>query len=232
MAQDQLQGEFILKNETSPPDIYQTEREPDTISPSKQTIKNAPPLQGVKGHSKPHFYSAFSYYPKGIKFQDQEQDEEVILLVRQHFITNVPWILGIFLLGLLPVLLSFLIPFFPFLLLISQELLFLSLLFYYLILFSFALLYFTIWYFNVGIITNKRLIDIDVHNILVRVLSEARLNSIQDVTVTQVGGIRSIFNYGDIDIQTEALKQNIEFYRVPRPNFIRTVVGNLVVHRK
>lgn len=227
MAQ-KLEGEFILKKET-PPEQQQPEEKREIHSETIQ--EEMPTPTGIKMHTRPRFYSAFSYYPEGVKFQDQEADEEVILLVRQHFITNLPWILGFFLLSILPPLFFTFAPFF-FLIPVSEDLLFLSTVFYYLVLFSFTFLYFTVWYFNVGIATNKRLIDIDVHNILVRVLSEARLNSIQDITVTQVGGIRSIFNYGDVDIQTEGLKQNIEYYKVPKPNFVRTVIGNLVVHKR
>lgn len=226
MAQNNLQGEFILKNNTPPSPKPPTQK----LETRMKSLHDIPLPKGVTPHSKPHFYSAFSYYPEGVTIQDQEEDEEVILLVRQHFITNVPWILGFFLLGLLPPLFLLFGPLFIQISL-SLNLLFLTIVFYYLVLFSFTFLYFTIWYFNAGIITNKRLIDIDVHNILVRVLSEARLNSIQDITVTQVGGIRSIFNYGDVDVQTEGLKQNLEYYKVPKPNFVRTVIGNLVVHR-
>lgn len=220
MAENNLEGEFILKPTSS---------NPDTTTSTRSTLTSSENIKDTG--KKPKFYTSFCYYPKGVKFQDQESDEEVILLVRQHFITNIPWILGLFLIGVVPPLLFLFVPIF-YLIPISSNLLFFATVFYYVILFSFAIMYFTIWYFNVGIVTNKRLIDVDVHNILIRILSEARLNTIQDITITQVGGIRSIFNYGDIDIQTQGFKQNIEFYRVPHPNFIRTLIGNLILNKR
>lgn len=221
MPENNLQGEFIL---TPTPDEKNTDVK--TSQPADLSISEA-----ISPGKTPNFYSSFCYYPKNFRFQDQEQDEKIILLVRQHFITNLPWIISIFLLGFIPPIIFLIAPFFI-VIPISANLLFFINLFYYLVLFSFLIMNYTIWYFNVGIITNKRLIDIDVHNILVRVLSEARLAAIQDITITQVGGIRSIFNYGNVDIQTEGMKQNLEFYRIPKPNIVRTIIGNLVLNKR
>ncbi len=228
MPDKNLSGEFVLSEQKPDTQIPQTQ----TTTPQPALADTTPTNQHPHKHNNPHFFSAFSHLPKGVRFKNQESDEEVIILARQHFITNVPWIAGVILFALLPPVVFLLAPFFLPPLSILPILVTLSTAFYYVALSSLALLYFSMWYFNVGIVTNKRIIDIDVHNILTRVLSEARLSSIQDVTVTQVGGIRSIFNYGNIDIQTEARIQTLEFYRVPQPNFIRTVIGNLIIHRK
>lgn len=230
MPDNKLSGEFILSSEKEKIQVSDSDINSPTVSANTGSEKLT--VKENHTYSKPHFYSAFSHYPKGFTFKDQEEDEEVILLVRQHLITNLPWILGFTLLGFIPPLFFFFSPFFLSSFPVSGSMIAIIVSFYYLALFTFAILYFALWYFNVGIITSKRIIDIDVPNILIRVLSEARLNAVQDVTITQVGGIRSIFNYGDVDIQTEAVRQNLEFYRVPQPNFIRTVVGNLVVHRR
>lgn len=229
MPDQNLSGEFILTKPGEPkatPPVLKPETPP---TPAPTPVGSTKQLQK---HNKPHFFSSFCYYPEGVRFKNQESDEEVIILVRQHHITNVPWVVGIILLALIPPVVFLFGPYFIPPLSISPTLILLSTVFYYVALFSLALLYFAIWYFNVGIITNKRLIDIDVHNILTRVLSEARLNAIQDISVTQVGGIPSIFNYGNVDIQTQGTKQNIEFYRIPQPNFIRTIIGDLVVDKK
>jgi len=114
---------------------------------------------------------------------------------------------------------------------VNQILILISASFYYTVLVTFALIYFTIWYFNVGLVTNKRVIDLDVANILVKETSEARLSSIADVTYTQVGGIRGIFDYGDVRILTETYEQNIEFDRAPNPNMIRKIIGDLLANK-
>lgn len=223
MPDNKLKGEFVLtpENNTNTDDSSTL---PGNAAAKKNTEHN-------HTHSKPKFYSSMALYPDNFTFQNQEADEEVVLLVRRDFITNLPWIISIILLSILPVVVFLLAPIFFPSLSISQTLIILSLVFYFLVLFGFAMLNFAIWYFNAGIVTTKRVIDVDVPNILVRVLSEARLPSIVDVTYTQVGGIRSFFDYGDIFIQTEGIHQNIEFDRAPSPNTIRRIIGELVVDK-
>ena len=177
------------------------------------------------------FFSSLCQYPEGVTFQNQEADEEIVLLIRRDFITNVPWILSILFFALLLPALFILVPIFFPNIMVNQILILISASFYYTVLVTFALIYFTIWYFNVGLVTNKRVIDLDVANILVKETSEARLSSIADVTYTQVGGIRGIFDYGDVRILTETYEQNIEFDRAPNPNMIRKIIGDLLANK-
>lgn len=232
MPNPPLSGEFVLTPTSNTP---KGPAPASASAPAETATMPAPdPLTGIihnHAHSKPKFYSSLCHYPEGFTFQNQEADEEVILLIRRDFITNVPWILAVIFTALIPPLLFLTVPIFFPAISVSQPLIFLSIAFFYVMLFTFALLYFTIWYFNVGIVTNKRVLDIDVPNILVKVVSEARLVNIVDVTFTQVGGIRSIFDYGNIDIQTEGLHQTIEFDRAPRPNMIRKIIGELLVNK-
>lgn len=176
----------------------------------------------------PHFYSSLFHFPGGIFFQNQDEDEEIVLLVRRDFITNLPWILGALLLLLVPLVISLIFPlFFPFIT-ISESGIIVSGLFYYLIIFGFVLVNFSVWYFNIGLVTNKRVIDLDVSGILYKHVSETRLNLIEDVTYTQVGSIRSIFNYGDIFIQTAGAHPNFEFDRAPEPAKIVRIVADMI----
>lgn len=221
-----LSGEFVLSPEKDTPPT--TPAVAEAVS-ATSSIPDANKHNHT--HSRMHFFSSLGHYPENVTFLDQEADEEVVLVVRRDFITNLPWILSIILLTLVPPVLLFLVPIFIPSIFVSGSIITLAIVFYYLVVFGFGLLYFTIWYFNVGIVTNKRIIDIDVPNILVRHLSEARLSTIVDVSLTQVGGIRSFFDYGNIDIQTEAITQNIEFDRAPNPNLIRKVIGELIVNK-
>jgi len=222
MADSKLEGEFVLRpkpNEPTPPEPISQTQPATRAAHARHEKKNM------------HFFSSLGHYPKNVVFQNQEADEEVILVVRRDLITNLPWVLSMSILFLFPIFLAPLTSLFFPNLSISPILITLTLAFYYVMVFSFSLLYFAIWYFNVGIITNKRIIDLDVPNILVRHLAEARLANIVDVSYSQVGGIRSIFDYGNVDLQTEGLQQNIEFDRAPDPNFIRKVIGELLVHK-
>ena len=203
--QDQeLTGEFILNN------------------------KKQPVTKALGEEENLHFYSSLSYHPKKVKFENQEKDEEIVLLVRRDLITNVPWILTALILIFIPPLLflfsDFITPFIQ----ISPQTQLVSILFYYLAIFGFILVEFTLWYFNVGLVTNIRIIDLDVSGILYKHVSETRLNLIEDVSYSQVGSVRSVFNYGDVLIQTAGTLANFEFDRAPEPARIVRVIADMI----
>lgn len=225
-----LKGEFVL-NADKPATTPTPPTASDTAEAHGAASHSHHLLTHNHEHSKAKFYSSMSVYPENFTFQNQEADEEVVILIRRDFITNLPWIIAILLLFLAPPVLLVLGPIFFPAIQIAPTILGLIISFYYLVVFGFTLLNFAIWYFNVGIVTTKRAIDIDVPNILVKMISEARLPSIVDVSFTQVGGIRSFFDYGDIFLQTEGIHQNIEFDRAPSPNMIRKIIGELIVDK-
>lgn len=246
-----IEGEFILskngENTTFFKEIDIIEEKSDLPQeiPVK-TLENASPVLGSQPkHEKkfssnaftkeekektPHFYSALLHHPKNITFENQEDDEDIILLIRKHFATNFPWIFSSFLLILLPlILMPFYSTLFPFINL-SKTTILVSILFYYTLVFGLILLNFTIWYFQVALITNKRIVDMNISGILFRSVSETRLDLIQDVSYTQSGAIRSFFDYGDVFIQTAGNVPNFEFNRAPEPAHVMHVIGELIGH--
>ncbi len=191
---------------------------------SGEFILNGGAPSHIKKH--PHFYSAFYQNPAGLSFAEQEAGEDIILLLRRHFVTNVPWILGTAILIVLPVFFPLVLSHFPFPLPSSQTLT-LYLLFYYLVVFGFILINFSLWYFHLGLVTTLRVIDIDLAGILYRQVSEAKHQNIEDVTYKQVGFITSLFNYGDVTVQTAGAEENIEYDRVPHPSQVADIIGDL-----
>jgi len=175
-----------------------------------------------------HFYSSLGVNPDGVTFENQEEDEEIILLIRRDLITNVPWIVTALILISIPPIISLFNDLFSPFFQISPATQLVAVLFYYLIVFGFILVEFTIWYFNVGLVTNKRIIDLDVSGILFKHVSETKLNLIEDVSYSQVGAIRSIFNYGDVLVQTAATQVNFEFDRAPEPAKIVRITASMI----
>lgn len=214
MPQEKLEGEFIL-NKSAKNLSFPSSREKLEDSHSKH-------------EENLHFYTSLSHYPKKVTFENQEIDEEIILLVRRHLITNVPWILAAFVLVFIPPLLflssGLIAPFFQ----VSVQTQLVMALFYYLIVFGFIIVEFTLWYFNVGLVTNIRIIDLDVSGILFKHVSETRLNLIEDVSYSQVGSVRSIFNYGDVHMQTAGTLANFEFDRAPEPARIVRIIADMI----
>ncbi len=177
-------------------------------------------------HDKPHFYTSFGEYPEGVTFINQEEGEEVALLLRRHFITNVPWIAFSIFLALLPLLIPFVAATFP-LPAFSSSTITLMFAFYYLFIFGFILLNFALWYFHVGLVTTLRILDIDLAGILYRQITVTKHENVEDVTHSQIGFVSSLFNYGDVHVQTAGTEVNIEFDRIPRPSKAAEIIHDL-----
>ncbi len=193
---------------------------------SKSNVKK--PVEHKKKATPPRFrfrnsLSAYLYKPDGVDFETKHETEEVILFLRRHLITNAPWVLIAVLMILAPVLLSS----FPVLDFLPPNFRLMSVFAWYLLVTAFILENFLIWFFNVGIVTNKRIVDIDFHSLLYKEVADTEINKIQDVNYTMGGAIRAVFNYGDVFVQTASEKPNIEFLAIPRPDEVVRVLQKL-----
>ena len=179
-----------------------------------------------------HALSSFCQNPLGFSFQNQEEDEKILLFLRRHLITNLSWLIPSILLLVLPLIPSMFAPLLerwfltPFLL--PQNYLTVFLLFYYLFVFNYMFISFISWFYNIGIVTQKRVVDIDYSDIVHRYISFTKLSLIEDVTYRQTGFIRSLFNYGDVFVQTAGTHSNFEFLSVPQPAKATHVIQELI----
>lgn len=161
----------------------------------------------------------------GIRFESQAENEEIILMLRAHPITQLPWILNsIFSLILLVFFDFFTRSFFtgPQLIVINT----------YVIVFTFAYAYLNVlnYFFNVGIVTNMRIVDIDFHSVIYKEVTATKLDKIEDTTSKASGYFSSFFNYGDLFVQTAGKEANIEFPNVPDPQRATKIINELI-HR-
>jgi hypothetical protein len=213
---EDLEGEFVLNDE-------------EEEKPSSKPVEN---VTAPKTENKAGLLTNLCEYPSNVTFENQDDDETIILLVRRDLITNVPWIFGAILLVFIPPVIraasGLFSPFFN----LEVQTLFLATIFYYLMVFGFVLIEFIIWFFNVGLVTNKRIIDLDVHGVLSKHFSETKLDLIEDVSYSQVGAIRSVFNYGDVHMQTAGTLANFEFDRAPEPAKITKIVAEMIGGKK
>lgn len=224
------------------PDIFTaTEKKPEEIvgkAEAKVAIEEKHsliPQRGIlKTLPKPSslgLLSTFRMRPTGVKFVNQEEDEEIILFIRRHFITNFPWIFLTALFLMLPLVAVFFFQLSGLVLFdLSPQLTVVMVSFYYLIILTYALMQFIVWFYHVGIVTQKRLLDLDVYNVLSHHLAETEIADIVDVSYAQRGFFQSFFNYGDVPIQTEAIKANFEFEASPQPAVVSDVITDLRPH--
>lgn len=173
--------------------------------------------------------TCFAVNPDGVRFETQEAEENVILFLRQHLIVNLGWVLVAALLILTPTVV------FPWLLgKISESIpvpasyILVGTLFWYLGTFGFILAKFLGWYFNIYIVTNERVIDIDFFYLLYKRFSQAELNKIQDITYASGGVFATFFNYGNVTIETAGESPNLEFDKVPYPDKVVETIRSLL----
>ncbi len=168
-------------------------------------------------------FSAFKAYPQNIRFETKDKDEKIILMLRQHPIVNIPWIFISVLIFLCPSILR-MIGFFEFLPENYQHILTLVFL---LVSFTYAMEGFFSWYFNVFFITTKRVMDVDFYNLINRKVTDAELKNIQDVTYMTNGAIGTVFNFGDVVVQTASEIPELIFQNVPSPERVANVLDDL-----
>lgn len=171
---------------------------------------------------------AFAYMPKNVNFITKEPKEKVVLLLRKHPITNLGWMFVATLMVFAPALLGY----FPILEFLPENFKFVAMLFWYLIATAYVLESFLTWFFNVYIVTDERVIDIDFHNIIYREITDANIDRIQDTTTKMGSVIRTIFNYGDVLIQTASEIPQIRFEAVPRPDDIAKILNQLRIEEE
>lgn len=170
----------------------------------------------------------FIPFPKDLSFYGKEKDEEVILVVRSHWINFYSFIL-----------LALLILFFPFLFvfidttLLGDIVLFLGLFIPCLTLSLSVIVYaFVRWFYNVNIITDKRIIDLDFTSVASHSLSEARLEKIEDITHKQLGFVGSLFDVGTVYFQTAGATPEIEFNSIRSPRVVQDILYDLLDSKK
>jgi hypothetical protein len=208
------------------PDIF--------ISPDEQIHETNPPVLPKKepvnefqkrhlaGHSHSRF-SAFNLYPEHINFEIKEDGEEIVLMLRQHIVINLKWIIVTLLLLIgLPIVVSLGV-----LSALPPGYAAVITLIWYLVTATYAIEGFLGWYFNVFFITTKRIIDVDFFNLIDKRVSDAEIEKIQDVSYTTKGVLGTALNYGDVLIQTAAETQEFDFNSVPSPDKVVKILNEL-----
>lgn len=172
--------------------------------------------------------ASFAAKPVGTSFDSQIEGENVLLLLRQHLVTQWKAVLTILFLIIVPFLVSVL----PIYGVIPVKFSFLGTILWYLFVMGFTLEVFLNWFYNVYIITDERVVDVDFNSLLYKNISSAQLQNVEDITSTTAGALGAIFNFGDIQIQTSAAVTQFEFKAVPQPERVTAFLNELLVEEE
>lgn len=164
----------------------------------------------------------------GVRFETQDPEEQILMILRRHWITNIPWVLMGIVLLLSPAVLSF----FPLLSSFPWKYRLVFIIVWYLILMMYIFEKFLSWFFNLTIITDERIVDVDFINLTTKKVSDCDLDKIQDVSFTNSGAIGTIFNFGDVTVQTAAEIVEFIFEDVPNPAKVAEVLQHLRTEEK
>jgi len=174
--------------------------------------------------------AAFVERPQKVRFETQTHDEEVVLLLRRHWFTNLSWIALVSIMTVVPLFV------FKLNLLSQSEAIraiplrfqLVGTLVWYILTLGFAFESFVMWYFNVFLVTDRRIVDIDFWGLLHKSVSETPLHNVQDVT-HEVGGFwRVIFNFGNLYIQTASEVPRIDFKDIPKPDLAHKKIAQMI----
>lgn len=172
--------------------------------------------------------AAFISKPTSILFDSQAHAEQIILVLRKHPITQVPWVLSAVAAAFLPLLLGYI----GFLNFLPPNFQFAGLVIWLMLLSGFVLEKFLQWFFNVYIVTDERIIDVDFVSLIYKNISTAKIEKIEDVTATTGGALQSVVNFGTIKIQTAAEKNEFEFEEVPQPAKVARLLNELILEEE
>ena len=206
-------GEKVTKNNSSSPKKEKKRRSVDEYS---SIMKQEKPRNGCLGPFLPK--------PMKVGFDSQLNDEEIILVLRQHPITLLGKSLVIIALALTP----FIFPNLPLEDLIPNSYKAALILGWFTMLSGFALETFLVWFFSVFIITDERIIDVDFISLLYKDISSAKIDVIQDISSKTGGLMATVVDYGTVHIQTAGENTEIQFENVPQPAKIAAILNEML----
>lgn len=107
---------------------------------------------------------------------------------------------------------------------------------WYSALFFYVIQNFLLWFYNVYIVTNERLVDVDFFGLLYKNINVTQIGKVEDVNYSQRGIFSSFFNYGDVVVQTaseqrsddNSEKSAFAFQAVADPDLVVKIISELM----
>jgi len=174
----------------------------------------------------------FSFFTQSkYTFEGIRPDEEVEIFLYSHWITVVIKTLVYTILAAVPLLA---------LIILHEEVVsrgffgiaFLFLIAYYMILWAMYFYEIMIYLLDTWIVTDQRILDITQKGFFYRTVSELDLTKVQDISVRTKGLIQTIFDFGDVEIQSAGATNKFMFTQVAHPNIIKDRIMKLAAEAR
>lgn len=177
-------------------------------------------------------FGSFIVTPPKTTFESQDDDEKIMVLGRRHFITNLKWLtLACF---------AFFVPMFwgefPMIKALNVNTSFVLSVVWYCALLFYVIQSFMLWFYNVYIVSNERVVDVDFFGLLYKNINVTQIGRVEDVNYSQRGIFSSFFNYGDVVIQTSSEQRSDDrsegsaftFDKVGNPDLVVKIISELM----
>lgn len=210
------------------PDVYVAKKKPSLMNETRErkSVTEIRKMVGQMGGD--NLFTSFTSFPTHICFQTQEDEEAIVLFLRQHFVVNIPWIVLATFMLTLPSVFAFFPPYAS----LTTSMQFVVSLGWYLFVSGYTLAKLMGWFFNIYIVTDERIVDVDFKNIFFRKISTAKIEEIQDINIQSSGAFETFFGYGSVFIQTAAEVPEFEFLSIPHPDRVGKILNQLIDHEE
>lgn len=155
--------------------------------------------------------------------------EEIFILVRPYWVAFLPWLLfGVAMVMVGAIFVILIARIFPDLTTgPSRNILTAIASAYFLFILPIITVAFIDFYYDISIVTDLRIIDINQQELFSRHVSELSLPEVEDVSVKVRGVLGSIFDYGNVLIQTAGARNEFVFESVRHPQEIAELILDL-----
>lgn len=173
----------------------------------------------------------FSWFiPKPLKmhFSEQDPEEELILVMRKHPATQIRWVLIAIALAIAPIIITKLGVFS----LLSGKHYMAGVISWYLVILGYSVESILKWAYNVYIVTDERIIDVDFFSLLNRNIATAKIDKIEDVKTVTDTFLETVFDMGHIEVQTAGTNREFLFKGIPYPNKVAALLNELILQEE
>lgn len=158
-----------------------------------------------------------------------DHNEHIILKIRKHWFLLAVHVVILTALFILPLILARVVAYFN-ILHFGGNAAALAAVFVGIWLLALWISFFSFWttfYFDVWVVTNKRIIDIDQRRLFNREIATMRLDRIQDIVIEVRGILASVLNLGVLKVQSAGESQEFVMTGVAEPYKVKDAIARL-----
>lgn len=167
-------------------------------------------------------------------FPGQEPNEPVFVFIRPYWVAFLPTLFAFVFLTAMAILVQFIaasgsLPIVP-----PEAIrpIILTLGIFELVGLTVFLITFFDFYYDIAIVTDRELVDIDQEQLFFRRISRLNLEDVEDVTSVTSGFMQSTFNFGSIEIQTAGEARNFIIDNIRQPAAVEAIISDLASQAK